>query len=206
MEPNFQTSFIPKQSVIEAREKARPRTGIFLVIAIIVFLTMIVATAGIYFYKTVTEKSITEKEQDLTTAKDRFEPAKISQLQTVNKRIRAATAVLTKHVAISPIFQALGAITMKTVRFSKFDYELTGDSTPLVKVKMSGEGVGYRSIALQADLFSKSKYFIDPVFSNLNLTQKGNVQFDLEFMVEPSFIDYQELVRAENTEAAPVTP
>jgi hypothetical protein len=203
MEQNFQTSFIPKQSVIEEREKAAPRIGIFLVVAIIVFLTMVIASAGLYFYKTVTLKSIQNKEETLTAAKERFEPSKVVQLQTFNKRLRAASEVLSQHVAVSPIFQALGEITMKTVRYTSFNYILAGDGEPLVKVTMSGEGVGYRSIALQSDLFSQTKYFIDPVFSNLNLTQNGNVSFDLEFRVEPSFLDYQELVRAGASGVAP---
>lgn len=203
MEPNFQTSFIPKQSVVEARQKASPGVGIFLIVSIIVFLTMVVASSGLYFYKTLTEKRIAGMEQDLNTAKDRFEPSKVVQLQTFNNRLRAASEVLSRHIAVSPIFKALGDVTMKTVRYTDFSYSMAGEGGSLVKVQMNGEGVGYRSIALQADLFSQSKYFIDPLFSNLTLTPKGNVNFSLEFMVEPTFVDYQELVRKENVEAAP---
>jgi hypothetical protein len=57
---------------------------------------------------------------------------------------------------------------------------------------MSGQAIGYRSIALQADLFTKNKNLIDPVFSNLSLNEKGNVIFDLEFYVDPNFINYKQ--------------
>ena len=66
----------------------------------------------------------------------------------------------------------------------------------LVKViiKMSGVAVGYRSIALQSDLFTRNKNLIDPVFSNLTLDNTGNVLFDLEFSVDPSFVDYKQML------------
>lgn len=201
MEQNFQTSFIPKQTVVETREKASHGAGIFTMAAVIIFLTMVVASGGLYFYKKVTEKRIVNMENDLNLAKNRFEPSKIFQLQVLDKRLRAASEVLGKHVAVSPIFEALESITMKTVRFTNFRYTLSSDAESLVEVKMSGEGVGYRSVALQADLFSQSKYFIDPVFSNLTLNSRGNVVFDLEFAVEPSFIDYQEIVKAQSAPA-----
>ena len=53
---------------------------------------------------------------------------------------------------------------------------------------MSGLAIGYRSVALQSDLFAQNKNLIDPVFSNLTLDDKGNVLFDLEFSVDPSLL------------------
>jgi hypothetical protein len=62
-------------------------------------------------------------------------------------------------------------------------------------VKMRGIAIGYRSVALQADLFTtkeEGKNFIDPVFSNLTLDDAGNVLFDLEFALDPDFVDYKQ--------------
>ena len=67
---------------------------------------------------------------------------------------------------------------------------------------MSGQAIGYRSIALQSDLFTtrdEGKNFIDPVFSNLTLDAKGNVLFDLEFSVDPSFVDYKQMLSTEES-------
>ena len=72
----------------------------------------------------------------------------------------------------------------------------------LVTVKMSGLAVGYRSVALQADLFSKNKLFIDPIFSNLSLDNSGNVIFDLEFSVDPAFIDYDRVIKTNNEQVS----
>jgi len=194
MEQNFQTSFIPKQSMIEERANTPRSFGWLTIVSVVIFLTMVVTSAGLYFYKSLTAKSILKMENDLSLAKNRFEPSKIVQLQVLDRRLRASTEVLAKHVAISPIFEALQKITMKTVRYTKFNYSLNIDPDPKVVVQMNGLAVGYRSVALQADLFSQNKYFIDPIFSHLSLDDKGNVLFDLEFSVEPSFVDYQQMI------------
>jgi len=133
-------------------------------------------------------------ENDLELAKKRFEPTKIVQLQVVDKRLKAADEILSNHVMISPIFKALQEITMKNVSYTKFSYAFEEGKNAKILVKMNGVAVGYKSVALQSDLFAKNKYLIDPIFSNLALNDKGNVLFDLEFSVDPSFVDYKKVI------------
>lgn len=160
---------------------------------------MIIAGAGIYFYKNSLAQSLTKMENDLNLARNRFEDDKISQLELLDKRLRASSSVLNNHVTVSPIFQALQEVTMKTVRYTRFDYSITGD-TPEIKVTMAGQTTNYKSIALQSELFANKKFFIDPVFSNLSLDEKGNVMFDLTFNVDPSFVNYNKSLSVEATE------
>lgn len=201
MEPNFQTSFIPKKPIVAERAPGGRSVGIFTIIAIFIFFAVIFATGGLYLYKGVLAKSVTQKESDLTLAKNSFEPSKITELQVLDKRLQAATEILSKHIAVTPIFQALSAITMKSVRYTQFTYSLGDGPDAKVNVKMSGIAVGYRSVALQSDLFSTKdigKNFIDPVFSNLTLDSTGNVLFDLNFSVDPSFVDYKQMLSTES--------
>jgi hypothetical protein len=192
MEQNFQTSFIPKKPMIEERvTKSRP-ISLFVVISVFVLIAVLVASGGLYFYKGMLSKNIATMKSTLEKAKNRFEPAKITQLQVLDKRLQASSVILSQHLAISPIFKALQDITMKTVRYTKFSYDLGTEKNPKIKISMSGQAIGYRSIALQADLFTKNKNLIDPVFSNLSLNEKGNVIFDLEFYVDPNFINYKQ--------------
>jgi len=141
-------------------------------------------------------------ENTLNLAKNRFEPSKIAELQVLDKRLKGANEILSGHIAVTPIFKALSAVTMKTVRYTKFGYTLENDKDKVkVNVKMSGFAVGYRSVALQSDLFTtkeEGKNFIDPVFSNLTLDDKGNVLFDLDFSVDPSFVDYKQMLLTES--------
>lgn len=198
MEQDFQTSFIPKKPIIEERAAVARPVSLLTIISIFIFFTVILASGGLYFYKVYLTKNITQMQGDLNLAKGRFESSKIVQLQVLDKRLIASTEILSKHIAISPIFQALQTLTMKTVRFTKFSYSLGDEKSSNVNIKMSGMALGYRSIALQSDIFTKNKYIIDPVFSNLSLDNSGNVLFDLEFLVDPSFVDYKQVLKVAN--------
>lgn len=194
MEQNFQTSFIPKKSIVKERSISAPSVSVITVISLFAFFAVLVGTGALYFYKGVLEKNIVEMKSTLEKTQNRLEPATIAELSTLDNRLIAATKILENHVAVTPIFEALQAITMKTVRFTSFEYTLPADSGALVLVKLGGVAIGYRSVALQADLFAKNENFIDPVFSNLQLDDKGNVVFDLTFSVDSGFINYKKSV------------
>jgi hypothetical protein len=193
MEQNFQTSFIPKKPMIEERAVASRPIGIFTIISIAIFFTVIIATGALYFYDGILRKNITQMENDLNLAQGRFEPSKIVQLQVLDKRLIASNEILSKHIVVSPIFQALQSITMKTVSYTKFSYSFddSSSSNPKIMVKMNGTAVGYTAIALQSDLFAGNKNLIDPIFSNLLLDDKGNVTFTLDFSVDSDFVNYK---------------
>ena len=202
MEPNFQTSFIPKKPMVEERDAPAHSISIFTIIAIFVLFAVILTTGGFYLWREKIKENITQKESELNLAKGRFEQKKIEKLQLLDKRLRASTEILSRHVSITPVFEALSALTMKTVRFNQFSYDLGTEKDAKVSIKMSGVAVGYRSVALQSDLFGtkdEGKSFIDPVFSNLTLDAKGNVLFDLEFSVVPSFVDYKQMLSTEES-------
>lgn len=203
MEQNFQTSFIPKKPIVEQKAVSRAPVGLLTIVSVFIFFAVIIASGGLYFYKDILKKSVVKMNNDLTLAKARFEPSKITQLQTLDNRLKASTEVLDRHTAISPIFQALGEITMKSIRYTKFSYSIGTEKDKKIMVKMSGQSVGYAPIALQSDLFTKNKYFIDPVFSNLTLGEKGNVSFDLEFSVDPTLLDYKQMLQTESTNTTP---
>jgi hypothetical protein len=155
---------------------------------------MILISGGAYFYRDFLTKDLTKMKNDLELAKNRFEPSLINKLTVLDKRLNSSSEILSQHVVISPIFKTLQELTLKTLRYTKFGYELTNNK---VVVKMSGQASSYRSIALQADLFTKDKNLIDPVFSNLSLSEKGDVLFDLEFSVDPTFVNYKQMKKTE---------
>ena len=140
-------------------------------------------------------------ENTLNLAKNRFEPSKITELQVLDKRLRASDEIFSKHISITPVFKALEQLTMKEVRYTKFSYSLRTEKNITIDIKMSGIAIGYRSVALQSDLFSAKdigKNFIDPIFSNLTLDNSGNVLFDLDFSVDPSFVNYKQTLLTQN--------
>lgn len=188
MEQNFQTSFIPKKPVVVERARPTARSGIFLVFSVLVFLAVAVAYGGVYFYQNSLTQSIASKQKALELAKNRFEPGRISELDTLDRRISAAKSILSRHVAVSPIFAILENTTLPGIRYTSFTYELSDAGK--VTVKLSGESSGYRGIALQSDLLTEDKDVLDPVFSNLSLDNRGNVLFDLTFSVRAELVNY----------------
>jgi hypothetical protein len=203
MDQNFQTSFIPKKPMIEQRATPSRRVGLLTVIAFFIFFSVIWASGGLYFWKKNLTTSIAKMNNDLNLSKNRFESSKITELQNLDKRLRASSEILSKHVTIPPIFDVLQAVTMKSVRYTNFSYDID-EKNSKVTVRMKGQAVGYRSIALQADLFTKNKHLIDPIFSNLSLDEKGNVLFDLDFSVDPTFVNYKQVLANQSTNVSDI--
>jgi len=98
---------------------------------------------------------IAKLQNNLNLAESSFEPAEITKLEVLDKRLNASSEVLANHLAVSPIFEALQGLTLGTIRYTKFSYDFADDGS--ITVKMSGQAVGYRSIALQADMFTQNK-------------------------------------------------
>lgn len=188
-----QTSFIPKRSLVDDAVPMRASSGsnLFMFLAIIVFFGALLSTGGVYFYSIYLNKNIVSMEESLIRARGQFEPALVSTLQKLDKRLLAGNEVLSNHTLVSPIFTSLESITLKSVRFNKFAYTFTKDKTTKAEIKMSGLARGYTAIALQAEMFKTNKYIQDVVFSNLNLDDKGNVSFDLSFSMDPHFLLYK---------------
>ncbi len=202
MEQNFQTSFIPKKPIVKERAVSSRPVGILLIASIFVLFTVLIATAGLYFYQGIENRSITTLQSQLDLAKNSFEPSKITELQVLDNRLNAATEILNNHVAVTPIFQALETATLKSVRYTKFSYSLGATPTLPVAIELEGQAIGYRSIALESDLLGQNKNIIDPVFSNLTLDNQGQVLFQLDFTVDPSFVNYkQSLLAASSTQS-----
>ncbi len=197
MEPTqFQTSFIPKKALTEERPtKVRP-VSLFLFLATILFIASVAAAGFVYFTKAGLVRGVAGMRADLDRAAAAFESDFIADLQDLDRRISSAKTILENHVSISPIFESLEALTLKSVQFTKFEHTVTGSgASALVVVKMSGKTDEYESLALQSDALTKNKYFKDPVFSNLNIDDKGNVLFDLTFTVDPNLVLYGEALK-----------
>lgn len=196
MDKEFQTSFIPKKTVIEAPKKIRSGGGAVNVISFVVFLASLASAGGAYLYRGSVEANIDEYKRSLAIAKNQFEPSLITELQILDKRLNAANVILDQHVAVSPIFELLQDSTLPTVRYSDFTYDIDS-TTNLVNVEMKGEAKGYNFIALQADLLNENKFIKNPIFSDLVLDQNGNIDFNLTFSVDKSLVSYESFLDRE---------
>jgi len=185
-----QASFIPRKAL--GREPAaqdRP-VSLFLFLSTLVFTISVLGAGGIFLYKYILSKGIESSSLYLDQRKDALEPDTINDLLRTGKRLRIATVLLNDHVVTVPVFNMVENLTLKSVRFSKFDYAVNQDMS--ASLKLSGEAKSYGSVALQADIFGSEKRFIkNVVFSNLNLDDRGSVTFDAILDIDRDLINYK---------------
>jgi len=200
MDQEFQTSFIPKKTLSPESPVSRGGSsfGLINVVAFIIMLVSLIVAGGAYFYRNTLSQKVAEMKSSLERAQNIFEPEFLQELQTFDRRIQAAEEILGSHIAVSPIFEVLQEITLPTVRYSDFTYEIDAVNPNVVHVAMSGEAVSYDAVTLQADLFSKNRFIRNPIFSNFSLARTGNVEFDLMFDVSRSLVNFEQKVERSN--------
>ena len=191
MDKNFQTSFLPKKPIIEETVKPKASLGIFGFIGIVVFIISAGLATGVYFYEASLSKQLSAKEDQLNNARNILESPLIGEAKILGRRITDANQILSNHIVVSPIFEALQMNTLKSLQFNHFTYTVPADSSGKITVDMTGVARDYTSIALESDQLAKNKDIQNPLFSGLALDAKsGNVTFDLTFAVSPDFVSF----------------
>ncbi|MBI2673952.1 MAG: hypothetical protein HYX23_01575 [Candidatus Zambryskibacteria bacterium] len=193
MEPKFQSSFIPKGPVVSTmpgtpmRRRSQGKS-LFYFLSIIIFSASVLSALGVFGYKFYLKYRIEQMGVDLENARMTLQPEAISELTRLDNRLLSSQKLIAQHQILSPLFKFLEASTPKTVRFNEFNYAKTSQGLELSAI---GEARGYAALALQSDIFSKSQYFKNSIFSHLTLNDNGDVSFSLKTMVDPTLVSYQ---------------
>lgn len=204
MDTKFQTSFIPKKDITQRTFRARPESiSLALLVAIIIFILSFAAAAGVFFYKRMLISRTAGMNQSLIQAKNSFDPAFIEEVNNLNKRILSANKLLDAHTAVLPVFDLLENDTLATIKLDKFSYTLANDGSGALA--LSGQAKNFSSVALQSDIFGREKTIKNPVFSDLNTDQSGNVSFKFNATLDRSFISYRNSMAAAPA-ATPAAP
>lgn len=193
MEPKFQSSFIPKGPLATtgtatriSRESGRSILG---TLAVFVFTFAILLSLGVFGYEFYLKSSISRMSGNLATARESLEPETIKKIADLDSRLVSTEALLEKHIVLSPLFDYLENFTLRNVRFTQFDYETT--ERGVLELTMRGQARGYSAVALQSRNFNESGYMRNPVFSDLDLDDEGNVTFTFRATLDPSIVSYK---------------
>jgi hypothetical protein len=190
MEGKLQTSFIPKQPLVEKKvKKASGSTGIFSVIAWFVFLVVVVASVGVFVYEQYLTKSIDSKNIELSNRVKSFDTATVDHFVQLDARLKAAQAILNNHLAVSTLLNLIASNTVQSVQFTDFKYSY--DDGGKLTLMLSGKAPDFASVALQSDTFSSQSYLQNQVFSNLGLAADGGVLFKFTSSVDESALQYK---------------
>lgn len=192
METKFQSSFIPRGPMAPVSaatlQRNSKKSGFFGLIAFLIFSAAILGSIGTYGYEKFLVSRIAKMGEELEAARQSLEADALQEVMRLNTRIESTQKIVDKHTAMSPLFDFLEANTVKTVRFNNFSYQ---HGALGIKLNLKGEARGYTALALQAELFNKSKYIKNPVFTNLQLDQKGNVTFSFTGDLDSAIISYK---------------
>jgi len=164
----------------------------FMLLSLILFIASAVLAVGVFLYVQYMQASSASKLEQLNRAKAAFEPALIAELTRLDDRMRAADEVLGKHVAPSSLFHLLEQLTLQTVAFSTLD--LAAQNSTEITLTMQGAAQSMNSIALQADLLSKSGVITNPIFSNINRVL-GGVRFDFTSKLNAESLRYRQVLQ-----------
>ena len=187
MASNFQSSFIPKGPITEEVFKKK-KTSILDVLAVSLFIISIIASAGMYFYKSIVKKDIQNLESQLALAEKNIDKANINEMAKFGKKLKIVKSIVSKHQVVSNFLATLSSSTVSSVQFTEFGYD--GIKNDALSVTLRGKAANYASIALQENVLSQNKYFRSTDFSNLSLSDKGMVSFDLRISVDPKISAY----------------
>ena len=190
MDKEFKTTFIPKKNLSSSRakpaesKKSKAQKSLFGILALLLFVTAVVSTAGVFLYKIRLASVINSRIESINLAEKAFEPSLILELKKLDIRLQAGTNLLNNHVAISDFLTSLGESTLPGVSFS----DLTFSGGEENQVTMSGLARGYLQIAQQSDIFEDNQYIQNHIFSDFTANDTGRVGFSLEFTLDPELL------------------
>jgi hypothetical protein len=189
MDPQFRTSFIPKKPIVAQTSRATSSVNLFSLLGTVLFIASVALSAGAFFYQGLLTKQIATNKATLERAKDAFEPELINQIIRLDTRIETGKKLLGTHLAVTPFFDFLSSITLRSVRFRDFSFSyLAADK---IVVAMKGQAQSYASVALQSDVFSAQKSIKNTLLSDMALDPTGTVTFSVSTTINPSLVSYE---------------
>lgn len=186
MDPVAQGSFIPKQSLAAAGRSSG--VGLFLLLALLVFVMSLLAAGGSFAYEQFLNKRIADKDAQLRLAEGAFNATTIQDLVRMDQRLTQAQTLLGKHVAPSALFYFLSTITLERVQLTSMDLVVQPDGS--ADITLSGSADSFSTVALQSDKIGGSKLLRDVIFSGINVTESGRVNFAVNASADASLISY----------------
>jgi len=195
MDPQFKTSFIPKKPIVSqsAGFRAPSTINLFSLLSTVLFIVVIALSGGVFFYKSFVANQIESKKTTLERARDAFDPEIIEQIIRLDMRIENSKKLLAGHLAITPFFDFLSSVTLRTVRFEDFNFSYLAPDK--ISVEMKGEAESYASIALQSDHLNSQKDLKDTIISDIALEPTGTISFKINMTIDPSLISYSSSIK-----------
>ncbi len=196
MQPTFQTSFIPKKSIINEPGHSSNVVRDINIISIIsntIFVISLATFGGLFLYKMILLSQISKADEDLKKAKAVYQVEKVQELVDVDAKITSARRIINNHVSTSEILYLMQDLIVKKVRLTKLSYNKQNNIPTLT---MAGEAQTYNAVVEQSNIFSQNPYIVNPTFGDFSLQDNGNVKITFTSGIDTTVISY---MKAEDT-------
>lgn len=202
MDSRFQSSFIPRAPVSGPALAKSGRSG-FNVLATIVFVLVLLATGGVFFYKMTINKAIASLTEEIAVAEAAADKAKIDELANFDKRLKSIDSILSQHVAVSEYLKLLSDNTLKNLSFSEFQFSTAGKNLP-IKASFKGTAPSYAAIAQEESILLANPHALSLRFANFSLAKNGAVNFSLEAEFKNDLLNWSKTLEPEVDTSATV--
>lgn len=203
-----QSSFIPESDSLTTSPKRSKSSGgnILVLVSLGLLVLTILAAAGLFLYKNSIQNTLAERQQELEEKRSAFDPALIDELSETADRVGTAESLVDNHLAFTPIFSIVESATLTSVQFNSMgvSYNDGEDDSPNsdssqqssggVTVDLTGIGPGYAAIALQSSELADHDKIRNPILSNFDLNDEGNVEFSVQFTVPEEEVLYKNTI------------
>lgn len=190
------SSFIPKKEFKKKdTENKGSKINIFFLIALIIFLTTIVASIGVYLWKKDLISTNKKYKESLALRSEDLGIESIKKFSILDKRISSAKEILKNHYDILQIFSYLEKNTLGDIQgevtLTELLMEEEGGS---VKVSTKGKAVNLTDIQRQSKGYASNPNISDLVLSEITKSNKGAYwEFNLSFSVDKKFLTERSL-------------
>jgi hypothetical protein len=194
MDSNIPTSFIPKKPLMDGAGVPKRSINFFSLIANFIFVIVVILSGAVFGYQYYVQHSIDQVKVDIEAEQANFNDEFIGEVSRLDSRIESSKILLNQHVALSGFFDFLSSVTLHDVRFSSFSYSSKEKGASVV---IGGKAPSFTALALQASEMLKKEnqpYLSDPVFSDFNLDQSGNVTFSVLGTVDANKFLYRNTI------------
>ncbi|MEN9621946.1 MAG: hypothetical protein RLZZ67_380 [Candidatus Parcubacteria bacterium] len=186
--------------------------NLFSLLSTVVFIVVLALSGGAFFYKQYVVKQIDVNKTTFDRAKNAFEPDTVKKITRLDTRLEVGKKLLASHIAVTPFFDFLSSVTLKTVRFKDFSFAYLAKDK--IQVSMKGQAQNYAAVALQSDLFDDQKQLKNTIVSGMALEAAGTVVFSVSTTLDPALLSYAsaigvvvpEVKKTTGTSTAPTTP
>lgn len=208
METRFQTSFIPKKapqsfapgSIAPAapRRSAGGGHGVYMTIAVVLFVASLLSIAGAYGWKIYLQSSQSSLESSLANREKEFNLDQISLMKAESTKIQFARQLINNHDAVSKIFSVISQLTSENIRFVSMDLTVPAGTPGPFSLSLSGYGKSFQSVAFQSDILNHlDQYGLQAVVKNSivsdpTLNHNGTVSFGFTAQIDPKKFAYSQ--------------